>query len=117
MFGGRASTGSGPDSMSAFFHSLPMGTRLVLGLNAVVYVAGLCVPKNWAFSAARAPSSFCMHPRTIWANPSQWYRIFTSAFVHGGLMHIGFNMVCSAMSARARASTHAHAINMLCSAI
>ena len=33
-----------------------------------------------------------MSPHIVWAQPSQWFRIFSSAFVHGGLMHIGFNM-------------------------
>ena len=89
MLGGASSS----NSATEWWGGLPMGTRLVFGLNALVYVAGLCVPKNWAFSAARAPASFCMYPRMIWAHPDQWYRIFTSAFVHGGLMHIGFNMV------------------------
>ncbi len=78
-------------SATAWWQGLPMGTRLVFGLNAAVYVAGLCAPKNWDISAARAPQSFCIYPRTIWAHPSQWYRIFTSAFVHAGLMHIGTN--------------------------
>jgi len=80
-------------SATAWWQGLPVGTRLIFGLNALVYGAGLCVPKDWAFSSARAPQSFCMYPHIIWVQPSQWYRIFTSAFVHGGLMHIGFNMV------------------------
>jgi len=89
MLGGASSA----NSVTEWWGGLPMGTRLVFGLNALVYVAGLCVPRDWTFSAARAPASFCMYPRVIWAHPDQWYRIFTSAFVHGGLMHIGFNMV------------------------
>jgi membrane associated rhomboid family serine protease len=79
-------------SVTAWWAGLPIGTRFVFGLNALVYLGGLCVPKDWVVSSDLAPQHFCMWPRVIWAKPSEWYRVFTSAFVHGGLMHIGFNM-------------------------
>ncbi|EKX40448.1 hypothetical protein GUITHDRAFT_75573, partial [Guillardia theta CCMP2712] len=34
----------------------------------------------------------CMMPHVIWIDHRQCYRIVTSAFVHGGFLHLGFNM-------------------------
>ena len=33
-----------------------------------------------------------MMPHVIWIDHGQCYRIVTSAFVHGGFLHLGFNM-------------------------
>ncbi len=72
---------------------MPMGTRIAFLSNMFLYVLGLCLPQDWSLSANSASGMFCMHPKAIWDSPSQFYRIFTSAFLHANIMHIAFNMV------------------------
>ena len=47
MLGGGADAAP---SASAWWNGLPMGTRLVFMVNALVYVAGLCAPQDWSLS-------------------------------------------------------------------
>ena len=81
---------SGP--VFSWWASLPMGTRGTFVLNVFLYVLGLCLPQDWSLSAHSAPANFCMFPKAIWFFPEQVYRVYTSAFLHANLMHIGFNM-------------------------
>ena len=83
---------SATGQVSAWWASLPMGTRGTFVVNVFLYVLGLCLPQDWPLSANSAPGNFCMYPKAIWFEPQQIYRVFTSAFLHANLMHIGFNM-------------------------
>jgi membrane associated rhomboid family serine protease len=69
-----------------------MGTRATFILNVFLYVLGLFLPQDWSLSSNSAAGNFCMFPKAIWFAPQQVYRMFTSAFLHANLMHIGFNM-------------------------
>lgn len=60
-------------------------TPVVTGILALTIVAFLVQLQNPGFEA-----DFLQSNRQI-AN-GEWWRIFTAAFLHGGYMHIGFNM-------------------------
>lgn len=62
---------------------MPQVTRAIIGANIAVYIA------NFVLGIAGA-ESFGMIPAMI--AHGQWYRLLTAAFLHGGLLHIAFNM-------------------------
>ena len=82
--------GNSPGGVSTWWSGLPMGVRGFFLLNVSVYCAGLVLPPSWALSSRNAASHLCMQAALVASNPMQGYRIFTSAFTHGGLMHIGW---------------------------
>src|SRR5689334_8528174 len=62
--------------------TLPV-TKAIIALNVLVFAAQQSRPRldtEWALRA-----DFVAH--------GEWYRIFTSGFIHYGLLHIGFNML------------------------
>lgn len=64
-------------------------TRILIGLNVLVYIW------QWSTGFPNNPQSFFQN-LDEWGPgiaQGQWWRIFTSAFMHGSLMHIGFNML------------------------
>jgi membrane associated rhomboid family serine protease len=81
--------GNAPNGVSQWWASQPMGVRLFFLLNVSVYLGGLVVPPSWPLSSRNAPRNLCMQSGLVAAHPDQSYRVFTSAFTHGGLMHIG----------------------------
>lgn len=64
---------------------LPRVTRAIITTCVAVFVLGNLL----GFSALSA-ENLGMWPRAIAAG--EWYRLMTSAFLHGGWLHIGFNM-------------------------
>ena len=65
-----------------------MVTRVLIALNVLVFIG------QW--------STGLENPRSVFQNldewgpgiaQGEWWRIFTSAFMHGSIMHIGFNML------------------------
>lgn len=63
--------------------AMPPATRFIIGANIAVFIA------NYLLGIGGA-ESFAMIPAMI--AQGQWYRLVTSAFLHGGFLHIAFNM-------------------------
>ena len=64
--------------------NLPICTLLILILNILVHILIFLFSWNLSnFSIATIPIFYY----------GEWYRIITSAFVHGGIFHIGMNMM------------------------
>ena len=61
-------------------------TVSLIGLNAVIFAVGLLLGGGSGLAA-----EFGMQPVAI-ALGGEWYRLITAAFLHGGLLHIAFNM-------------------------
>ena len=58
----------------------------IMAITAAIFVAGYLSPDidRWLFTTF-AQANFLVAA-------GDWYRVFTAALLHGGLMHIGFNM-------------------------
>ena len=71
----------------------PVITFALIGLNVFVYIAMALSGVSWTepsiTDAIRWGADF--GPFTI---GGEWWRLFTSMFVHFGIIHIGFNMWC-----------------------
>jgi membrane associated rhomboid family serine protease len=69
----------------------PLLTQLLIGINAAVFVAGLLNTANDAFAGR---GGFIVDGGLFGPSVAdgEWYRIVTSGFLHGGLIHVGFNM-------------------------
>lgn len=63
--------------------TLPRVTRAIIGANIAVFVMNV-------FAGVAGAESFGMIPGMI--AQGQWYRLITAAFLHGGFLHIAFNM-------------------------
>ena len=81
--------GTVPNSVLQWWAAQPMGVRLFFVLNVSVYIGGLVVPPSWVMSSSNASRNLCIQGALLVAHPEQSWRMFTSAFTHGGLMHIG----------------------------
>src|ERR1700746_964238 len=68
-------------------------TNTLITINLVVYAAmglsGVSLLETRIDQLLRWGADF--GPLTL---HGQWWRLLSSAFVHGGLLHIGFNMYC-----------------------
>jgi membrane associated rhomboid family serine protease len=76
-----------------------MITRFLIVLNLIGYVWEISVagPGMLSFAAGgpgveRVLEKGALFPAAV-LQAGQWWRIFTSAFLHGGLLHIGVNMI------------------------
>jgi len=71
----------------------PIATYTLVGLNLLVYLAMGFSGASWTdpniMDAVRWGADF--GPVTL---SGEWWRLFTSTFVHFGIIHIGFNMWC-----------------------
>ncbi len=69
----------------------PLATQILIGINVVVFVVGLIVGGANAVqgsSGSLVLDGGLFGPRV----PIEPYRLLTSGFLHGGLLHLGFNM-------------------------
>lgn len=75
-----------PQARTAFGAPLrrgaPVVTYTLIALNVVVFLLEQVLGRAWTLSYALAPSTAAVEPWTF----------LTSAFLHDGLLHIGFNM-------------------------
>lgn len=60
-------------------------TKTIIGINAVVFLLQLVVGMEQVIG------DWGMSPLAI-AVDGEWWRLLSAAFLHGGLLHIGFNM-------------------------
>mmetsp|Transcript_49752 Transcript_49752/g.57090 ORF Transcript_49752/g.57090 Transcript_49752/m.57090 type:complete len:292 (+) Transcript_49752:63-938(+) len=72
------------EQTKSFFIEIPFGSRLLLTVNCATFVFQFFEPEISYSLAFNAPSILFQH---------QWYRMFTSAFIHYGVLHILFNML------------------------
>src|SRR5271170_1853028 len=76
-----------------FLQTLPPVTRVLIAVNVLVYVAMGLSGVSWTdpsvLQAIRWGADF--GPLTL---SGQWWRLFTSMFVHFGFFHIALNMWC-----------------------
>ncbi|EIE25750.1 rhomboid-domain-containing protein, partial [Coccomyxa subellipsoidea C-169] len=68
-----------------WFDAIPLVTRSVLVLCVGVYIFGL-------LTGFDDHAAVCLNPHIL-VERFQVFRLFTSAFFHAGLLHIGFNML------------------------
>lgn len=75
-----------PQARTAFGAPLrrgaPVVTYTLIGINVVVFLLEQVLGRVWTFNLALQPASAAAEPWTF----------LTSAFLHDGLLHIGFNM-------------------------
>ena len=62
-------------------------TRVLVAINVIVY---LCEHFVWGLDRRRSPRTARCRADVL---NGEWWRIFTSAFLHGSDMHIIFNMI------------------------
>lgn len=75
-------------------------TQIILGINVAVFL-GMVLASGNPLAFANPLQEFPLQESVRWgANvgvltfSGQWWRLLTCVFVHGGLLHIGFNMWC-----------------------
>jgi len=72
------------DQTKSFFSEVPLGSRMILIINCTIFIIQFFEPAVTSRFSFYAPAVI---------NNNQWYRMFTSAFIHHGLLHIFFNML------------------------
>jgi membrane associated rhomboid family serine protease/Tfp pilus assembly protein PilF len=87
--------------------SMPV-TQVIFGINVAVFIAmalaGVSMVENPSGAdLVRWGANF--GPLTV---AGQWWRLLTCVFVHGGLLHIGFNMWCLWSLGRLAESVYGH---------
>lgn len=76
----------------------PVVTKALVAINLIVYVltlmgGGGSAPASGFFKAGRLIAAGATIDRQlVGVDFGEWYRIFTSGFLHVDLMHVGFNM-------------------------
>jgi membrane associated rhomboid family serine protease len=69
--------------LKVWFTSIPFMTRCLLVLMTTLFIAGYIIKISHYH--------FCTLPRVIIDHPLQFYRLLTSTFLHGGVLHILMN--------------------------
>jgi len=82
---------SASEQAASFFRVAPV-TAALIAINVIIYVAMVATSKSIDFSidtlvAWGGSAGILVHQ-------GQWWRLFTSMFVHANPIHIGFNMLC-----------------------
>ncbi len=74
-------------------------TKVLIGLNLAVFVLGLVTSgRLTGASVGSLASDYGLFAPAV--DDGGWWRMFTSGFLHAGLMHLGFNMVALAFLGR-----------------
>jgi membrane associated rhomboid family serine protease len=83
IYGGRVRPGARPDAV----------TLTLIGINVVVFLITTLSGAN-ALTGSGGTSTIYNHFALVPVQVAhgQWWRLFTSAFLHYGILHIGFNM-------------------------
>jgi membrane associated rhomboid family serine protease len=84
VYGGKVRTGSRPDLV----------TLTLIGINVAVFIittaSGASLLNGSGGGASSIYAKFALVP--VQVAHGEWWRLFTSAFLHYGIFHIGFNM-------------------------
>jgi membrane associated rhomboid family serine protease len=84
VYGGKVRTGSRPDVV----------TLTLIGINIAVFIvttaSGASILNGSGAGASSIYAKFALVP--VQVAHGEWWRLFTSAFLHYGIFHIGFNM-------------------------
>jgi rhomboid protease GluP len=86
-------------------------TQVIFGINVAVFIAMALAVRNvpmfgdaaWGEVALRLGANY--GPYTV---SGQWWRLVASVFIHGGLLHIAFNMWCLWNLGRLAESVYGH---------
>lgn len=72
-----------------------LATKILIGINLVVFVLTQYVRPEWQqlLGMYSIPGRFGFPAQGVAAGPQEWYRLVSAVFVHGGLLHVGMNMV------------------------
>lgn len=78
----------------------PLVTQVLIAINVAVFLLGVVLDGGGALSSgiSQADIDFGLFAKAfdgtavVGVGEGQWYRMITSGFLHGGLIHIGFNM-------------------------
>jgi membrane associated rhomboid family serine protease len=72
----------------------PIVTQVLIAINVAVFVIGIAVGEGqFRLDFGLLGGAFLPNGEPIGVEAGEWYRIFTSAFLHAGLIHLGFNML------------------------
>ena len=69
----------------------PFVTYTIIGINVAVWLLGLLAGPRAILNGSPLAVFFGLYGPAVAAG--QWWRIFTSGFLHSGIIHIGLNMV------------------------
>ncbi len=68
-------------------------TETFIGLNLLIFIIGTAINgRMLAGETTQLQVDLGLNGILLSQGPGQWYRIFTSGFIHFGLIHLGFNM-------------------------
>jgi membrane associated rhomboid family serine protease len=66
-------------------------TKTLIGLNVLVYLVNLAQGASLSQNGGELFADWALYGPLVGAG--DWWRLLTSAFLHGSLLHIGFNML------------------------
>ncbi len=84
MNSSNSSQSSSSSRLQEYVSNIPFATLCLLIFNVFVHI--------FMFVTDYDVGPFTFFPYNV-LYKGEWYRVFTSAFLHGGLMHIGMNMM------------------------
>jgi len=79
-----------PMGSPTVFKARPRATIIIILVNVLIYV--LTSYENFFIETSDYWVSICGFIPSLAETPSQWYRVFTSMFLHADFFHILFNM-------------------------